>query len=48
MNHTVLLRKLLAIERSIGNASNGTLRNLIYDAQNYLARECKKRGQILS
>jgi len=36
MNHTLLLQKLIAIERAIGVASNNTLRNLIYEAESYL------------
>jgi len=33
MNNTILLRKLIAIERMIGRADNNTLRGLIYEAE---------------
>jgi hypothetical protein len=33
MNYTILLRKLIAIERIIGRVENDTLRNLLYDAE---------------
>jgi hypothetical protein len=36
MNGTILLRKLIAIERMIGKADSDTLRNLLYDAEDYL------------
>ena len=36
MNSTVLLRKLIAIERMVGNTDNNTLRGLVYDAEDYL------------
>ncbi len=36
MNCTVLLRKLIAIERMVGKADNNTLRSLVYDAEDYL------------
>jgi hypothetical protein len=36
MNGTILLRKLIAIERMIGKADSNTLRNLLYDAEDYL------------
>ena len=45
MNGTILLRKLIAIERMIGKADANTLRNLLYDAEDYLIQmqsaECK-------
>lgn len=45
MNGTILLRKLIAIERMIGKVDSNTLRNLIYDAEDYLIQmqsaECK-------
>jgi hypothetical protein len=36
MNHTLLLKKLIAIECAIGVASNSTLRELVYEAELYL------------
>jgi hypothetical protein len=36
MNHTLLLKKLIAIERAIGVANNNTLRYLVYEAESYL------------
>ncbi len=36
MNHTLLLQKLIAIERAIGVADNNTLRDLVYEAESYL------------
>ncbi len=36
MNHTLLLQKLIAIERAIGATSNNTLRDLVYEAEGYL------------
>lgn len=36
MSSTVLLRKLIVIERMIGKADNNTLRGLVYDAEDYL------------
>ena len=36
MNHTILLRKLIAIERAIGVANNNTIRNMVYEAESYL------------
>jgi len=45
MNHTVLLQKLIAIERSIGTADNGTLRELVYEAEDCLLKIQKERAQ---
>jgi hypothetical protein len=36
MNHTLLLQKLIAIERAIGVANNNNLRNMVYEAEGYL------------
>jgi hypothetical protein len=36
MNHTILLQKLIAIERAIGVETNNTIRDLVYDAENHL------------
>jgi hypothetical protein len=38
MNCTILLRKLIAIERMIGKAEDDTLRNLLYDAEDYVVQ----------
>jgi hypothetical protein len=45
MNNTVLLQKLIAIERSIGTADNGTLRQLVYEAEDCLLQIQKERAQ---
>ncbi|HEY1804668.1 MAG TPA: hypothetical protein VGG45_09310 [Terracidiphilus sp.] len=36
MNSTVLLRKLITIERLVGKTDNNTLRSLVYEAEDYL------------
>ena len=36
MNNTILLQKLIAIEKSIGMADNATIRQLVYEAEDYL------------
>ncbi len=36
MNCTVLLRKLIAIERLVGKTDDNTLRGLVYEAEDYL------------
>jgi hypothetical protein len=45
MNSTILLQKLIAIERSIGMADNGTIRQLVYDAEDYLLQIQRDRAQ---
>jgi hypothetical protein len=45
MTNTVLLQKLIAIERSIGTADNGTLRQLVYEAEDCLLQIQKERAQ---
>lgn len=45
MDFTVLLQKLIAIERSIGNANNTTVRSLICDAQDFLIQMQKERAE---
>jgi hypothetical protein len=45
MNNTVLLQKLIAIERSIGTADNGTLRQLVYEAEDCLLEIQKEQAQ---
>jgi hypothetical protein len=36
INHTLLLQKLIAIERAIGVADNNTVRNMVYESQSHL------------
>jgi hypothetical protein len=43
MNSTVLLQKLLAIERSVGVASNSALRNRLQEAQDYVLQMQRER-----
>ena len=45
MNNTVLLQKLLLIERSIGVTDNDTLRQLVYEAEDCLLQIQKERAQ---
>ncbi len=44
---TVLLRKLLSIERAIGAADNTTLRVLVNEAEEYLLQMQKERVESL-
>ncbi len=45
MNNTILLQKLIAIEKSIGMADNGTLRQLVHEAEDCLLQIQKDRAQ---
>ena len=45
MEFTILLRKLIAIEHSIGKANNNRLRDLLYDAQDCLLTMQKERAE---
>ena len=45
MSHTVLLQKLLVIEAAIGNVPNGTVRDLVQEAQDYLLQMQKERAE---
>jgi len=45
MNNTILLQKLIAIEKSIGMADNRTIRQLVYEAEDYLLQLQKDRAQ---
>ena len=47
MSFTVLLQKLLVIESSIGKIPNGTVRDLVQEAQDYLLQLQKERAEIL-
>ena len=42
---TVLLRKLLTIERAIGAADNATLRELVHEAEECLLQMQKERSE---
>ena len=45
MNCTVLLRKLIAIERLIGKADVNTLRTLLYDAEDCVIQIQNAQGK---
>jgi len=45
MDTTILLRKLIAIERMIGKADPNTLRNLVFDAEDYLLQMQKQQAE---
>ena len=45
MNNTILLQKLIAIEKSIGMADNRTIRQLVYEAEDYLLQLQKDHAQ---
>jgi hypothetical protein len=45
MNCTILLRKLIAIERMIGKAEDDTLRNLLYDAEDFVVQMQSVQGK---
>ncbi len=47
MNHTILLRKLIAIERSIGAVNNSTIRDLLQDAETYVLEMQKESVETL-
>lgn len=47
MNQTILLQKLIAIERAIGVASNNTLRDLVYQAESHLLQMQRDEAQAL-
>ena len=48
MNHTLLLRKLIAIECAIGVATNNNLRDLVYEAESYLLQMQREMVDELS
>jgi hypothetical protein len=48
MNHTLLLQKLIAVERAIGVASNNTVRDLVYDAEGYLLQMQREKVEALA
>ncbi len=48
MNHTLLLQKLIAIERAIGVASNNTVRDLVYEAEGYLLQMQREEVEALA
>ena len=45
MNNTILLQKLIAIEKSIGMADNGTIRQLVYEAEDFLLEIQREHAQ---
>ena len=45
MNSTVLLRKLIEIERSIGTASNAAMRGMVQDAEDCLLQMQKETAE---
>lgn len=45
MNSTILLRKLIIIERSIGTASNDAIRNLVCDAEDCVLQMQKEQAE---
>jgi hypothetical protein len=47
MNPTVLLEKLIEIERSIGSETNTTLRNKVLEAQEYVLEMQKETVERL-
>jgi len=46
-NSTVLLRKLIALEKSIGTANNAELRQQVYEVEDYLLKLQKEHAQGL-
>ncbi len=48
MNHTLLLQKLIAIERAIGVASNNTLRDLVYEAEGHILQMQREEVEALA
>jgi hypothetical protein len=47
MNHTVLLQKLIAIERAIGVANNSTVRNMVHESQSHLLQMQREAVEAL-
>jgi hypothetical protein len=47
-NHTLLLQKLIAIERAIGVTNNNTLRDLVYEAQGDLLEMQREEVEALA
>lgn len=45
MDFSILLQKLIAIERSIGNANNTIIRGLVCDAEDFLLQMQKERAE---
>ncbi len=48
MNQTILLQKLIAIERAISVASNNTVRDLVYEAEGYLLQMQREEVEALA
>jgi len=47
LNHTLLLQKLIAIERAIGVADNNTVRNMVYESQSHLLQIQREAVEVL-
>jgi hypothetical protein len=47
MNHTLLLQKLIAIERAIGVANDNTVRNMVYESQSHLLKMQREAVEAL-
>jgi len=47
LNHTLLLQKLIAIERAIGVANNNTIRNMVYETQGDLLKMQRETVEAL-
>jgi hypothetical protein len=47
MNHTLLLHKLIAIERAIGVANDNTVRNMVYESQSHLLKMQREAVEAL-
>jgi hypothetical protein len=45
VNSVILLRKLIIIERSIGTASNDTIRNLVREAEDCVLQMQKEQAE---
>ena len=45
MNSTVLLRKLIAIERLVGRADSNTLRSLLFEIEEYVIAAQKQQAE---
>ena len=48
INQTIVLQKLIAIERAIGVASNNTVRDLVYDAEGYILEMQREEVRALA
>lgn len=46
-NHTLLLQKLIAIERAIGVANSNTVRNMVYETESHLLKMQREAVEAL-